>query len=1451
MAFGGDIEMDDVVADDELLPFTDSEGETYSSDEEEVGPVSKSLGFVSDEKVVESIPNKKKVVELVPDKKESVVAFAPSEDEKEQSKQSTIRPKLTFKQRLAPLVRHKDEKFQKIESYFFSLLRTPGVSIDDILQGTFDDHEITLITPQSGPPDLVDWQRRNAHRYYENLETRFKGATDTLAFKLTCLYFGFPVEPLRMGTLPFLLPPDPEPLDAKKAAFNADPLAFLNKYNTEEKFVYDESILSLRGGGGASKDENEKKKKHIRQKINKAIREVTPKGDEMDFDWISKPTSKMHKPPTSNSAAQLRIYGWQGAINTSLNYVDFVATVDKLTSNRKDRSICVEIWQVSPLKLVQTASGTLFHLVPNPPGGDQIWELVQKYFGQGEDQKHACFVRFADDGEATVFDRPGGYQPRRSERGVVRIEHTVKKDVAYMRVPQGIIPEHKPHQFSAEYTLAMQVLFPTGLPHAWVLYQHGFIGATYQYLDPPGGLWEQVIDSRHEWSSIPTISFTLDTIDPAVTPVIVPGAFTSRKLPELDRKDFKLTNSFTDSRGLGKVYKAVELSVKNVNLKKECSGFEVWCPAAEFKDVTQQPAHIPFSGNMANLKSLEGWQALLGSGVVPDGGFALVVRPVYKTYRLQKFTDDKKVVDLQLNNYDLAQFRSFVRNRLYAHFNYKKFSHVIVLRATNQESFQAELTIQRDTTEEQWQWIRRNIVEPELTVSVENLGNEWSIQENSWGPRYAVGSVQAKLATEPSKAGFEKSSSPIPDEFSDHESVNSLFKDSWEGNEAERMRLLRDRTFTSVNSIFTNPLKPVMPLHGPPLESIIKTGPSMPGVSIAMLTPTEVLRLQHEVHSLRFQLLDRTRECPYADCNRYFTFDDADGLDKHVREDHYVLRCFLCDKNKHLFPYYSTDQIKKHFVSEHVNDILTAYGAKGVVEGSDEDVSEEDSLVGSALSDTNTDVDMADPSFVASVTSSDTSSSDTDMSLSPIVISNKPAKKPEQAQPPTTRGMTEKQKLDEAVKKYKQARKDEDIWEQLAAHADMEEKKAMKDEKKKKKEEKETVKPSEEVQPPTAKIGWEKMAEDMLKQAQQTVIARETTAPAPTPIPVPETTPKKVLLASQAFGPSPAERRKKREEEKKKKEKETVKSPVPTTSTVKSPAAAQQQQKDVAKPAQVAVVDPKTEPNFSIYTAYNPNYNKSTVQEASQWIKDAVDRHIADGGTKHVSALEPEEAKWAALRKVNQTPGTWQENLAFIKKQLDEYVALGGKLPSDNWPASVTAIVDNKAAETTTTTAKEAEIVDTTTAVDSSEKKLAPAFEAILAGLAAQTIIKNTTEDKSSENQRQLYLRKRKRLTTNEGEGSDGSEEPYEYSERSAVSDPPADLAAQEPSPSKKQRSDSGNKKGKAPAVVITRTGRAVKPSRAAREAAATGSEDSDTLGSEESSEFEFGMENIERKLRK
>ncbi|KAI0440810.1 hypothetical protein F4803DRAFT_563528 [Xylaria telfairii] len=1225
--------MDEVMADDELLSFTDSDSETYSS-EEEVGDSlvlqEEAGGFVSDAEDMDLVSDKGSI--------DSVSS------EEEEEEYGTIRPKIPFKQRCDPLVRPNHEKFQKIENYFFSLLRAPGITVDDILQGTFDDHEITLITPQSGPPDIVEWQRRNARRYYENLETRLKGGNDTLAFKMTCLYFGFPVEPLRMGTMPFLLPPDPDPLDAKKATLKADPLAFLDKYDDQEKFNYDKNIISLRGGGvsawatlnpGKEYDpanppiigfdasmpktipiaEGKKTKGKQVAKGKQAAKGIEQPAKQQEPAAAAKslhgPThlKKTHPCPPNKPeppVAHIRIYGWQGSVMTSLDYNDNWDPVD--------RSLCVEIWRKAPLELVKTALGRLRHGLKDAYVSDEVWRLIKRYFGQGDDGKYACFVRIGDEPQPTDPKRPGGYEPPSTE-GVIRIALPGETEVAYMRVPKRLRKGHKPHQFSMEYMLALQALFFDNGPHAWVSFRKDDIANTYQYLDPPGQLWTDIINGHIMWKQNPTVSLSLESIDHAVVPVIVPGNFTS-KLPGLKRKDFRLTSTAKNVTGLKKVYEAVRLSLKSVDLKKECSGLEIWCPGANFKSIHQRPAHITFSGDIANLTSLHDWQRLLGSGVVPDEGFALVVRPVYKVYHLRGIDDGNNIVDLQINGYDIARFQAFVRARIYGNYDSGDPSLVLTLSSANQP----KLLIQHNTTEEQWQWILRNITQPDIDLSLEDADDEWLIPETMrWGPRYTTRNNPSltstkgdKPATNPSSAGDcatcghgvsgdggsgnggsgdggsgdggsgdggpgdggpgnggsgngglgQTGSSP----YKNDESLNDVFKDSKNTiDEATRAQLLRDRTFTSVNSIFTNPLKPVMPLNGPPLESILRTGPSMPGVSIAMMTPTEVLRLQREVHSLRFQLLDRTRECPYADCDRYFTFADTVGLDKHVREDHNVLRCFLCDKDKHLLPYYNTDQIKEHFVKEHVDDILKAYGQTG-------------------------------------------------------------------------------------------------------------------------------------------KAGAGGSSDQYVANTGKTVPAATSTTNTTTPA----------------------------------KPKNNTATPAKPTNRKKVP-----------------VKDPKTEPNFDIFTAVQASYTNDA--DSRKWIKAALERHIADGG-ETMFAHGSKEAAFEALRKVSEKPGTFEENMAFIKGQLDEYVAKGGKPPlsSQNGAAQRARVSD----------------------ADDSEDNAA--------------------------------ARKRKRR-----DSSSSGSEPYEYSERSAVSDSPANLAPDAPRSAKKQRK-----------------GRAAKASRAVAEVAEVSSSDSSSSSS-------------------
>lgn len=133
---------------------------------------------------------------------------------------------------------------------------------------------------------------------------------------------------------------------------------------------------------------------------------------------------------------------------------------------------------------------------------------------------------------------------------------------------------------------------------------------------------------------------------------------------------------------------------------------------------------------------------------------------------------------------------------------------------------------------------------------------------------------------------------------------------------------MRKQAWWTPPSIFANPLKPIMPLHAAPLETVIKTGPSVPSVSLGLRTSTEMARLEREVHMLRGHLLDRNRECPYHDCHRFFHYLDTEGFEKHLTQEHAIVRCTLClafsTTEKHLGTLYlDRKHILEHIAGEH------------------------------------------------------------------------------------------------------------------------------------------------------------------------------------------------------------------------------------------------------------------------------------------------------------------------------------------------------------------------------------------------------------------------------------------------------------------------------------------------------------------------------------------------------
>lgn len=497
--------------------------------------------------------------------------------------------------------------------------------------------------------------------------------------------------------------------------------------------------MSLRGGGtsdnegteesdsviymGAAKRNNQSKRP-LAGWSNKAIREINPEGYEMDITWnTTSPDEMATAANTSALRGKIPVYGWQGVMQTSLNYVDFVTQVDRLICNwgRVDQIICVEIWSISPVKLQESVPGMIYHhngieaYHKNP-----IWDTVQKYFKTVADaSQYACFVRRTGEDSNADNNLSGSYQPLSTDRYVIRIENESEGQVAYMRVPRGLHGEHKPHQFGTEYMLAMQVLLFPEAPHAMISFRNSPIGDSYQYLDPPGGLWKQVVGAQGQLGQPPTISFRLKHVGHQVVPVVIPGVFTSARLPELRRDDFQLKTAPNNGNGLSKIHDILGLTIKNVDLN--CDGLEIWFPGPKFRYTTEKPRRVRYPGNTSNLMSQQDWHKLLTAGSIPKGPFSVVVRPVYAAYTLQKPGGSERI-SLQINQGGLKEFKAFVQSRLYRYYDSTQ---VLILSSASQESYQAELTIQQDTTEEEWQWIRRNIIEPDLVVSVASSSNEW------------------------------------------------------------------------------------------------------------------------------------------------------------------------------------------------------------------------------------------------------------------------------------------------------------------------------------------------------------------------------------------------------------------------------------------------------------------------------------------------------------------------------------------------------------------------------------------------------------------------------------------------------------------------------------------------------------------------------------------------------
>jgi len=89
----------------------------------------------------------------------------------------------------------------------------------------------------------------------------------------------------------------------------------------------------------------------------------------------------------------------------------------------------------------------------------------------------------------------------------------------------------------------------------------------------------------------------------------------------------------------------------------------------------------------------------------------------------------------------------------------------------------------------------------------------------------------------------------------------------------------------------------------------------VPSVSLSVLTPAEIRRLQRDYHDMRNIVLSRAVRCSYEGCGVVYPANDPASMQAHLRAAHAIEKCNFCAEP--LFEHWSPMERYRHFVREH------------------------------------------------------------------------------------------------------------------------------------------------------------------------------------------------------------------------------------------------------------------------------------------------------------------------------------------------------------------------------------------------------------------------------------------------------------------------------------------------------------------------------------------------------
>ncbi|KAK8121789.1 hypothetical protein PG984_010459 [Apiospora sp. TS-2023a] len=840
--------------------------------------------------------------------------------------------------RARPDITPSDPKWQEMLAYFNTIMSTPGVTLDSILKDHF--------TPARAA------QKDDTELFKRTLETRFKGVLPTLPMKMTMLYFGLHVAPMKLGRNQYVTAGDlDEPME--DVAIERDPLAFLDDYEERTYGLPPKEVKYIRLGSDTHSQWEGSESLSLRGGfLEEDDMESVASESQCDEDMASQPGDGAAMEPSlrggSSAAKSFRLHSRQGQADIAGGLEGLTDGINQLLSlGHSQRKVKL----VFSIRSPANGYAEMEAEVESPLTVEAAYEnaalgqLVS--YMEGVENWGKVFVRTGSD------VAPEGFEPRPLDGGLATISIWDEDDlerVGYLRTATRPNLSHSVTDYAPGYQQTLKALI--GSHHQYVTFPNvaGPDGpvAVYSCEDLP-----QQLISDTATQTYCNIKASVTKIDENIVPIILPDSQhlrSSKNYIEIFRQDIG------DVQALNKV---VEFALsRQPRGRKLPTALYVHFPGENFQKGNEPDVVVDLVGGRPTQASQQLWGVAVGASKYDhEGGFSIVVQPWYETYLLSvpqsmQKKANQKPTEARLHEFNITLFRLQVQTSLYpGDYDPDNKEHTIIVE-DDIRSYRHVIT--SESTEQDWQRIRGRLMSQNIEITLRKGDRElrWDADENSyWGPCYnrthykhlnmtglsdpsnlgTSSNVSMKSGNMGSVGTIKTFGTSRSQEVADarYKTYSSRLNDFMEMKGSDHS--MRDLTMWDTPSIFTNPMKPVMPLHAPPLESVIRTGPDVPAITMGMRTATEMARLEREVHTLRAQLLDRIRECPYNDCDRRFSYMDTHGFERHIKYEHKILQCALCTAFKissgediDIDPslmYMNRDQILVHIAEEHAGHL--------------------------------------------------------------------------------------------------------------------------------------------------------------------------------------------------------------------------------------------------------------------------------------------------------------------------------------------------------------------------------------------------------------------------------------------------------------------------------------------------------------------------------------------------